>query len=148
MSFETVFWLCLGCVAYVYVGYAALVWCLARLIGRQTKKGNIEPHVTVLIAAFNEAREIEQTVVNKLQQEYPAERLEVIVVSDGSTDGTAELASLEPPPPEMQRIFAAVAGNQEAMDGFARVNAGVTSPAEYFSEENVARILGAADGSR
>jgi 2-polyprenyl-6-methoxyphenol hydroxylase-like FAD-dependent oxidoreductase len=59
---------------------------------------------------------------------------------------TAELASLEPPPPEMQRIFAAAAGNQEAMDGFARVNAGVTSPAEYFSEDNVARILAAAGG--
>ena len=58
---------------------------------------------------------------------------------------TAGLASLEPPPPEMQRIFAAAAGNQEAMDGFARVNAGVTSPAEYFSEENVARILAAAE---
>ena len=56
---------------------------------------------------------------------------------------TAELASLEPPPPELQRIFAAAAGSQEAMDGFARVNAGVTSPAEYFSEENVGRILAA-----
>ncbi|HJU87493.1 MAG TPA: NAD(P)/FAD-dependent oxidoreductase [Gemmatimonadota bacterium] len=59
---------------------------------------------------------------------------------------TAGLASLEPPPPEMQRIFAAAAGSQEAMDGFARVNAGVTSPTEYFSEDNVGRILAAADG--
>lgn len=57
---------------------------------------------------------------------------------------TAELASLEPPPPELQRIFAAAVGNQEAMDGFARVNAGVTSPADYFSEENVGRILAAS----
>jgi 2-polyprenyl-6-methoxyphenol hydroxylase-like FAD-dependent oxidoreductase len=55
---------------------------------------------------------------------------------------TAELASLEPPPPEMQQLLAAVAGNQEAMDGFARVAAGVTSPAEFFSDENVGRILG------
>jgi flavin-dependent dehydrogenase len=56
---------------------------------------------------------------------------------------TAELASLEPPPPEMQQLLAAVSGNQEAMDGFARVTAGVTSPAEFFSDENVGRILGA-----
>ena len=35
-------------------------------------------------------------------------------------------------------------GNQEAMDGFARVNAGVTSPAEFFAEENVGRIFAAA----
>jgi hypothetical protein len=42
---------------------------------------------------------------------------------------TAELASLEPPPPELQRILQAAHGNQDAMDGVARVNAGVTSPA-------------------
>jgi flavin-dependent dehydrogenase len=56
---------------------------------------------------------------------------------------TAELASLEPPPPEMQQLLAAVSGEKEAMDGFARVVAGVTSPAEFFSDENVGRILGA-----
>ena len=54
---------------------------------------------------------------------------------------TCQLATLEPPPPEMQQLLGAVHGNQEAMDGFARVNAGVTSPAEFFSEENVGRIF-------
>jgi hypothetical protein len=44
----------------------------------------------------------------------------------------------------MQQLLGAMHGNQEAMDGFARVNAGVTSPAEFFSEENVGRIFGAA----
>jgi len=39
-------------------------------------------------------------------------------------------------------------GNQQAMDGFARVNAGVTSPAEFFSDENVGRIVGAGPGSQ
>jgi len=57
---------------------------------------------------------------------------------------TCQLATLEPPPPEMQQLLAAMHGNQEAMDGFARVNAGVTSPAEFFSEENVERIFAAA----
>jgi 2-polyprenyl-6-methoxyphenol hydroxylase-like FAD-dependent oxidoreductase len=56
---------------------------------------------------------------------------------------TTQLATLEPPPPDLQHLLAAVHGNQEAMDGFARVNAGVTSPAEFFSEESVARILAA-----
>ena len=59
-------------------------------------------------------------------------------------DFTCQLATLEPPPPEMQQLLGAVHGNQEAMDGFARVNAGVTSPAEFFSEENVGRIFAAA----
>jgi 2-polyprenyl-6-methoxyphenol hydroxylase-like FAD-dependent oxidoreductase len=57
---------------------------------------------------------------------------------------TAQLATLEPPPPELQRLLGAVHGNQPAMDQFARVNAGVTSPAEFFSEANVGRILAAA----
>jgi flavin-dependent dehydrogenase len=57
---------------------------------------------------------------------------------------TCMLATLEPPPPELQQVLGAVHGNQEAMDGFARVNAGVTSPAEFFSEENVGRIFAAA----
>ena len=57
---------------------------------------------------------------------------------------TTQLATLEPPPPELQQLLGAMHGNQEAMDGFARVNAGVTSPAEFFSEENVSRILAMA----
>ena len=54
---------------------------------------------------------------------------------------TCQLATLEPPPPDMQQLFAAIHGNQEAMDGFARMNAGTISPAEFFAPENVARIL-------
>jgi 2-polyprenyl-6-methoxyphenol hydroxylase-like FAD-dependent oxidoreductase len=56
---------------------------------------------------------------------------------------TCQLATLEPPPPDLQQLLGAVHGNQEAMDGFARVNAGVTSPVEFFSDENVGRIFAA-----
>jgi 2-polyprenyl-6-methoxyphenol hydroxylase-like FAD-dependent oxidoreductase len=48
-------------------------------------------------------------------------------------DFTTQLATLEPPPPEMQQFLGAIHGNQDAMDGFARVNAGMTSPAEFFT---------------
>jgi len=61
---------------------------------------------------------------------------------------TTQLATLEPPPPDLQRLLAAAHGNQDAMDGFARVNAGVTSPAEYFSDDNVARILAVAESTQ
>jgi len=57
---------------------------------------------------------------------------------------TCDFAMLQPPPPERQQLMGAVYGNQEAMDAFARVFAGVTSPAEFFSEENVGRIFAAA----
>jgi 2-polyprenyl-6-methoxyphenol hydroxylase-like FAD-dependent oxidoreductase len=57
---------------------------------------------------------------------------------------TTQLATLEPPPPELQRILQATSANQDAMDGFARVNAGVTSAAEFFSPQNIQRILDSA----
>ena len=57
---------------------------------------------------------------------------------------TCEFASFTPPTPEKQQLLGAMHGNPEAMDGFARVIAGVTSPAEFFSEENVGRIFAGA----
>jgi len=57
---------------------------------------------------------------------------------------TCQLATLEPPPPELQRLLAAIHGNQTAMDGFAQVNAGTMSPAKFFAPENANAILAAA----
>jgi 2-polyprenyl-6-methoxyphenol hydroxylase-like FAD-dependent oxidoreductase len=54
---------------------------------------------------------------------------------------TCELATLEPPPPDLAQLLAATAGNREAMDQFARVNAGAMSPAEFFDPANAERIL-------
>jgi 2-polyprenyl-6-methoxyphenol hydroxylase-like FAD-dependent oxidoreductase len=56
---------------------------------------------------------------------------------------TCQLATLEPPPPEMQQLFAAIHGNQKAMDGFVQMNAGTISPAEFLSPKNIAEIMGA-----
>ncbi len=91
MYMEITFWVCLGLVAYIYVGYFAGVRLLASILNRNVNKADIEPSITVVISAFNEEREIESTVVNKLSQDYPSDRLEVIVVSDGSTDRTDEI---------------------------------------------------------
>lgn len=91
MFAEMGFWVCLGLVIYVYAGYPVVVFLLARLIGHDVHKADIEPAVTVLIAAFNEECEIKRTVLNKLSQDYPPARLDVIVVSDGSTDRTDEI---------------------------------------------------------
>jgi 2-polyprenyl-6-methoxyphenol hydroxylase-like FAD-dependent oxidoreductase len=59
-------------------------------------------------------------------------------------DFTCQLATLAPPPPELERLLAAIVGDSEGMDAFARVNAGVTSPHEFLSEANVARLLARA----
>lgn len=59
-------------------------------------------------------------------------------------DFTCQLAAMEPPPPDLVKLLGAVHGNQEAMDQFCRVNAGVMSPVDFFAEENVGRIFAAA----
>ena len=54
---------------------------------------------------------------------------------------TTQLATLQPPPPDLQQLLGAIHGNQQAMNDFARVIAGVTSPAEFFAEQDVERLL-------
>jgi len=54
---------------------------------------------------------------------------------------TCQLATLEPPPREMQQLLGAVHGNQEAMDGFVSVVAGTMSPVEFFSPGNIDQIM-------
>ena len=57
---------------------------------------------------------------------------------------TCDFASFTPPTPEKQQLMGAIHGNREAMDGFARVIAGVTSPADFFTDENIGRIFAGA----
>jgi 2-polyprenyl-6-methoxyphenol hydroxylase-like FAD-dependent oxidoreductase len=57
---------------------------------------------------------------------------------------TCQLATLEPPPPEMQQLFGAIHGNRQAMDGFVQMNAGTISPAEFLSPQNIGAITATA----
>ncbi|MGE5362326.1 MAG: NAD(P)/FAD-dependent oxidoreductase, partial [Bacteroidales bacterium] len=59
---------------------------------------------------------------------------------------TCDFASYTPPPPERLQLLAAVHGNQDAMDGFVRIIAGVVQPTDFFSPGNVGRIMAAAQG--
>lgn len=54
---------------------------------------------------------------------------------------TTQLATLEPPPPDMQQLLAAMVGNQTAMDAFVSVTAGTLSPADFFDPANIATML-------
>jgi hypothetical protein len=57
---------------------------------------------------------------------------------------TCQIAALEPPPPEQQQLFGAIATNQDAANDFASVMAGTLPPPEFFAPENVGRIMEAA----
>jgi hypothetical protein len=80
-------------VGYTYVGFPALVLVRARLRPRPHVTGPITPSVSLIIAARNEARSIAAKVDNALGLDYPPERLEVVIASDGSEDGTETIAA-------------------------------------------------------
>jgi cellulose synthase/poly-beta-1,6-N-acetylglucosamine synthase-like glycosyltransferase len=89
------FWVSLVAVAYAYVGYPILVWCLARLFGRSGTPAELPddqlPTVSLLVAAHNEESVIDDRLRNALAMDYPADRLEVVVAADGCIDRTTEI---------------------------------------------------------
>lgn len=86
-----VFWGAVAVIAWVYAGYPIVLGIAATLRHRPVRKGPVEPTVSVIVCAYNEARHIRRKLDEVLALDYPAERLEVIVASDGSTDATDEI---------------------------------------------------------
>lgn len=91
------FWLCVTLVAYAYVVFPAATILLARRRGRSPLVGDDTPPVTIVIAACNEATRIARRVDDLLAQDYPADRIAILVADDGSRDGTAEAARRDDP---------------------------------------------------
>ena len=78
-------------VAYTYVGYPLLLWIATRLRPRDPRKAAALPSVSIIIAARNEADKIRRKIEHSLALDYPSERLEIIVASDASDDGTDDI---------------------------------------------------------
>jgi cellulose synthase/poly-beta-1,6-N-acetylglucosamine synthase-like glycosyltransferase len=87
-----VFWVSLSLLALTHVLYAAAASALARVARRPVRKGPIEPTVAIVIAAYNEETVIARRIENLLELDYPADRLQIIVSSDASSDRTEEIA--------------------------------------------------------
>lgn len=88
------FWLSVGIVAYAYVGYPALIWLLSRLFGSQPAPPLAPtewPSVSLLIAAYNEESEMVRRIENALAMDYPRDRFEIAIASDGSSDSTCDI---------------------------------------------------------
>jgi len=88
---EIVFWTTVALVFYTYAGYSLVVMLLARFSRSQVTREDIEPRVTFLITAYNEEKDIAQKLQNTLQLDYPRDKLEILVASDGSTDRTDDI---------------------------------------------------------
>ena len=91
LAVKIVFWASVGLLVWTHVGYPLAAALAARIRRRRVASSAIEPSVSVIVAAHNEADVIERRVRNLLELDYPADRIEVLVASDASTDETDEI---------------------------------------------------------
>jgi cellulose synthase/poly-beta-1,6-N-acetylglucosamine synthase-like glycosyltransferase len=88
-----IYWSSLAVVGYTYAGYPALMVGLSKLRRRRVAAAPIEPAVSIVMAAHDEAARIADKLDNLLAVDYPPDKLQIVVVSDGSTDGTDEIVA-------------------------------------------------------
>lgn len=91
-----VFWIGIAATLYAYVVFPGLLWMIARrrcVRGAAEGSRTSQPPVTVIIPAFNEEEHLATRILNVLAADYPRELLDVVVVSDASTDRTNEIAA-------------------------------------------------------
>jgi exosortase len=92
---QAIFWLCVAGVLYAYMIYPILLGVFSRLFGREDDPAALSderlPKITLLIAAHNEEAVIARRIEDALAMDYPRNRYEILIASDGSTDRTQEI---------------------------------------------------------
>lgn len=86
------FWLAAGLLLYTFAAYPVLVWLLSLRRNDSRRREPIRPFVSLIVTAYNEEHQIARKIQNCLALDYPEDRCEILVVSDGSTDRTAAIA--------------------------------------------------------
>ena len=91
MVFIFLFWISVGLLVYVFFGFVAVLGLLSQFKRSPIRKRDITPSVSIVVCAFNEEKHIRQKIDNCLKLEYPQDSLEILIISDGSTDDTNRL---------------------------------------------------------
>jgi biofilm PGA synthesis N-glycosyltransferase PgaC len=86
---KLLFWLCFAVTVYAYFGYAVWLWLYVRLRKQPIFQGPVTPTVSIIIAARNEEANLPAKLENLRHLDYPQDRLQIVIASDGSTDQTA-----------------------------------------------------------
>jgi biofilm PGA synthesis N-glycosyltransferase PgaC len=89
-ALEILLWFCIAIVVYAYFGYGFAIAAIGLFVKQPLRHSERLPYVTLVIAAFNEQDVIAEKLDNSLALDYPPELLEILVVADGSTDGTCD----------------------------------------------------------
>jgi len=85
------FWIAAATIGYAYIGYAGWLWLRSRWAPRPIRRGTLAPAVSAVMVVRNEEAVIARKLQNLLTLDYPLEKMQVVVVSDGSTDRTAAI---------------------------------------------------------
>lgn len=85
------FWLAAAVIAYAYFGYAGWLWLRAKWRPWPVRRGFIEPPISIVMVVRNEEAALERKLHNLLALDYPATKCQIVIVSDGSTDGTESI---------------------------------------------------------
>ena len=128
------FWLAAGTVAYTYVGYALLIgvlaWLTARLRPTQPLPA-FEPAVTLVVPAYNEADILAEKIENCLALDYPAGKLRLLFITDGSTDDSGRVLARYP---GVQHLHAPARGGKSLAEN--RAMQFVRTPYVVFTDCN------------
>jgi poly-beta-1,6-N-acetyl-D-glucosamine synthase len=100
-----VFWLAVAVTAYAYLGYFAWLWVRAQWRPRPWKRAAGEPLVSMVMVVRNEEAALKGKLRNLLELDYPADRYQIVVVSDGSTDGTEAILREQARNPQVHVVF-------------------------------------------
>jgi cellulose synthase/poly-beta-1,6-N-acetylglucosamine synthase-like glycosyltransferase len=138
-----VFRICLAVCGYIYFGYPLLLWVVSRLRPKPVKAAPITPSVTFVIAAYNEEKVIREKIENTLSLDYPANRIEVIVVSNGSTDATNEIVSTHGDP-RVHLLALPRPGKMQALNEGVKAATGeilVFTDADFLVDRHTLRLM-------
>ncbi|MEL7248477.1 MAG: glycosyltransferase family 2 protein [Bacteroidota bacterium] len=136
IALKLLFWLGSALIVFTYLGYGLLVWLMvkikgARRIPADQRPDSELPQVTLLIAAYNEAAILPQKVANCLALDYPEDKLEILFVTDGSSDESPSLLADIPQVKVMHRPE-----RRGKIAAVERAMATVTSPITVLTDAN------------
>ena len=133
---ETIFWISLFVLLYTYIGYALLLFIFNWFKGLFFARKAIQPlqalpSIALIVPSYNEAANLKQKIENCLQILYPADKLQVIIITDGSTDASNSIVKRYP-----QVTLLQASTRQGKMAAINRAVAGVQAPWLLFSDAN------------
>lgn len=136
------FWGGLLIVGYTFIGYGIIIFLLNKWRGIWKKEldpindANYQPGVTFVIPAYNEERWIEDKIKNSFELDYPADKINFLVVSDGSDDGTMDLVDNYPTPKGIQLRHFYKPERQGKIAAVERIMPSINTPISIFTDAN------------